>query len=433
MTTIPWLGPVNYPIVAAKHAFDITLGKMFQASPSSSSDIEVPYFKSVSVQWRGVQPNREIRMWATPTERRSLAVRTGDLLICEGGDVGRSAVYDGPDGFIFEKSVHRARPIGGSNTRYLWYVLHALHSSEWLDVLCNKATIRHLTGEKLGALEVPLPPQEEQLRIANFLDAETARIDKLIAKRHQQIELLTERRTAALAECVSSSNSDSFLHPLVGAVSHSWPILPLRRVIPAVNVGVVINPSSHFTDEGIPFVHGFNVRHGWIDQQGMKFISVRSNEELSRSRIYSGDVLVVRAGSPGRAAVVTEEFDGANCASVLILRQGQSILPQFLSAFINSPAGRGQVQLSQYGAAQEVISAAQTLSFVIPVPNLGEQQYRVDRLTAALDTQSRVLSKLQHQVSLLAERRQALITAAVTGQFDVSTASGRNVTEGVAV
>ncbi|GGT06233.1 restriction endonuclease subunit S [Streptomyces chromofuscus] len=433
MTTIPWLGQVRHPVGAARHAFKITLGKMFQASPSNSTDVEVPYFKSISVQWHGVQLSQEIRMWATPAERRDLAVRTGDLLICEGGDVGRSAIYDGPDGFIFEKSVHRARPIDGSSTRYFWYVLQALHGSDWLDVLCNKATIRHLTGEKLASLEIPIPPQEEQRRIAHFLDAETSHIDRLRAKRREQMELLDERRTAALAECVSLSGPDSVRHPLVGTVSRSWPVLPLRRVIPAVNVGVVINPSTYFEEDGVPFIHGFNVRSGWIDPHGMKFMSSDSNEELGRSRVYSGDVLVVRAGSPGRAAVVTEEYDGANCASVLILRRGQAMLPQFLSAFINSPAGQGQVQLSQYGAAQEVISAAQALSFVAPVPNLAEQQYRVDRLNAALEAQNRVLSKIQHQASLLSERRQALITAAVTGQFDVFTASGRNVIEGVTV
>ncbi|PAZ17615.1 hypothetical protein CLM62_01515 [Streptomyces sp. SA15] len=431
MTAIPWLGPVRYPIGAARYAFDITLGKMFQASPSRSSDVEVPYFKSVSVQWNGIQANQEIRMWAAPSEFRELAVRTGDLLICEGGDVGRAAIYDGPDGFIFEKSVHRARPVNGSDTRYLWYVLRALHGSEWLDVLCNKATIRHLTGEKLGALEIPMPPQEEQRRIADFLGAETARIDALLAKRSQQRDLLKERHLAALADCVSSHQVGSYMHPLAGAVSNQWQIMQLRRVLPAVNVGVVINPSTYFTDDGVPFIHGFNVRSGWIDKNGMKFMSKVSNEKLSRSRLYAGDVLVVRAGAPGRSAVVTDEFEGANCASVLILRKGQRVLPEFLSAFINSPAGRGQVKISQYGAAQEVISAAQTLSFEIPVPDMPEQRRRVSKMNRVVESLNLLSQKINDQVALLTERRQTLITAAVTGQFDVSTASGRNVTDGV--
>ncbi|WP_206316410.1 hypothetical protein, partial [Streptomyces sp. C1-2] len=61
MTTIPWLGQVRYPVTAVKRAFDITLGKMFQATPSSNLDIEVPYFKSISIQREGVQNNINIR------------------------------------------------------------------------------------------------------------------------------------------------------------------------------------------------------------------------------------------------------------------------------------------------------------------------------------------------------------------------------------
>ncbi|MFJ4466160.1 restriction endonuclease subunit S [Streptomyces sp. NPDC089424] len=317
--------------------------------------------------------------------------------------------------------------------RFLAYFLQSEATRQVLDSQVQSVTRSHqrVAPEDITHLPVRLPSLDEQRHIADFLDAEMARIDQIATARSKQMDLLAERRTAALAECVSSGGLDSIQHPLVGTVPHTWPVLPLRRVIPAVNVGVVINPSTYFTDDGVPFIHGFNVRSGWIEPHGMKFMSHESNEELRRSRVRSGDVLVVRAGSPGRAAVVTEKYDGANCASVLILRRGRAILPQFLSAFINSPAGRGQVQVSQYGAAQEVISAAQTLSFLAPVPDVSEQQYRVDRLNVVLNSQDQVLSKLRRQASLLAERRQALITAAVTGQFDVYTASGRNVTEGV--
>ncbi|MEU9733385.1 restriction endonuclease subunit S [Streptomyces sp. NPDC048002] len=339
---------------------------------------------------------------------------------------GKDVAYyiEGPS--WINNHIHALRPTSVDG-RFLAYALNSVDYANYI----TGATRDKLTQDDLKQIMVWNPPMEEQHRIANFLDVETSRIERLVTQRHQQMKLLAERRTSALAECVSSSGPDSVQHPLVGIVPRSWPVLPLRRVIPAVNVGVVINPSTYFEDDGVPFIHGFNVRSGWIDPRGLKFMSSDSNEELRRSRVHSGDVLVVRAGSPGRAAVVTDEYDGANCASVLILRRGQAMLPHFLTAFINSPAGQGQVQLSQYGAAQEVISAAQTLSFVAPVPDLAEQRYRVDRLNSALEAQARVLRTLEHQVALLAERRQALITAAVSGQLDVSTASGRNITEGV--
>lgn len=322
--------------------------------------------------------------------------------------------------------IHALRATG-TDGPFLAYALNCVDYSNYL----TGSTRDKLTQEDLKKIDIWQPPLQEQRHIADFLDAETTRIDALATARARQVQLLQERRVACLTACVSAHGSDTYRHPLAGRISSQWPVVQLRRVLPAVNVGVVINPSTYFTDAGVPFIHGFNVRAGWINPTGIKFISNSSNIELNRSRVYSGDVLVVRAGAPGRSAVVTEEFNGANCASVLILRKSEQVLPEFLSAFINSPAGRGQVQISQYGAAQEVISAAQTLAFQIPVPDLPEQQVRVEQLNRSLATLDLMEQKLEHQSYLLAERRQALITAAVTGQFDVSTASGRNVTDGV--
>jgi type I restriction enzyme S subunit len=164
----------------------------------------------------------------------------------------------------------------------------------------------------------------------------------------------------------------------------------------------------------------------------MKFMSSESNELHKRSRVYAGDVLVVRAGATaGRAAKVGAEFNGANCASVLILRKSGALDAAYLEAFVNSVAGKGQVSFSQYGAAQEVISAGQVSSFSIALPPVGEQGERVAKLSTATAETAALEAGLTRQVALLSERRQALITAAVTGQFDVSTASGRNVTDGV--
>jgi type I restriction enzyme S subunit len=423
MTTIPWLGPVHFPVGSARHAFDITLGKMFQASPSSPSDIEVPYFKSVSVQWRGVQTNHEIRMWATPAERRDLAVRPDDLLICEGGDVGRSAIYDGPDGFIFEKSVHRARPVGNSSTRYLWYVLHALHSSDWLDVLCNKATIRHLTGEKLGALEIPIPPAGDQRRIADFLDAETARIDNLVGKRRRMRDLLALKRERVI---------ESVLGLERGNGSHA--LVPLKYMVEGVSVGIVITPAKWYVDSGgTPALRGLNVKPGSINSGDLVHISAEGHAEHVKSRLEAGDVIVVRTGQAGAAAVVPPEFDGANCIDLIIIRPGRKVAPKYLEYVLNSEHARAQISEHAVGSIQAHFNVGAMKQIPVPALPRDAQEDTVVQLDQIVEKLDRLQEKLAKQVLLLTERRQALITAAVTGQFDVSTASGRNVTEGAAV
>ncbi|MFD5118536.1 restriction endonuclease subunit S [Streptomyces sp. NPDC058385] len=324
------------------------------------------------------------------------------------------------------------RPSAEVNAKFLIYVTLSSPWVEWANTTAYGTKMPRTSWELVGDYRTWLPPLEEQRRIADFLDAETARIDALTSRRKVQQQLLVERRAALKTECVTYSGPQKVHHPLLGDIHPDWQVLPLRRILPAINVGVVINPSHYFTESGVPFIHGFNVREGFISQVGMKFMSGESNELHRRSRVYVGDVLVVRAGATaGRAAKVGEEFDGANCASVLILRKSETLDAAYLETFLNAVAGKGQVSFSQYGAAQEVISAGQVSSFSIALPPMSEQVERVAELSAATAETVALESGLTRQVALLSERRQALITAAVTGQFDVSTASGRHVTDGV--
>ncbi|MGW1357094.1 restriction endonuclease subunit S [Streptomyces chartreusis] len=370
----------------------------------------------------------------THREMRGTRVKPNDVLLnITGASLGRvSRVPEGLGEANVNQHVCIIRPNVEANARYLAYALSSQPVQEQISELQVGGNREGLNFEQVGNLTVPAALSEEQRRIADFLDAETARIDALASRRRVQQQLLVERRAALKTKCVTYSGPRKVHHPLLGDTHPDWQIHPLRRVLPAVNVGVVINPSHYFTESGVPFIHGFNVREGFISSAGMKFMSSESNELHKRSRVRTGDVLVVRAGATaGRAARVSEEFDGANCASVLILRKSETLDAAYLETFLNAVPGKGQVSFSQYGAAQEVISAGQVSSFSIALPPISEQVERVAELSAATAETVALEAGLTRQVALLSERRQALITAAVTGQFDVSTASGRNVTDGV--
>ncbi|WP_078661746.1 MULTISPECIES: restriction endonuclease subunit S [Streptomyces] len=363
--------------------------------------------------------------------------QNGDILvpkITPTFEAGRAVLIQGLFGGVGAGTteLHVLRPGRDIDPRFLLYVVNThrflkLGQAEMYGV----AGQQRVPDSFLRDLPVLLPSLSEQRRIVEFLNTETARIDGILRARTEQLSLLQDRRAALKTQSVTYSEPDAVHHPILGSLNPEWKVVPLRRVLPAINVGVVINPSHYFTDSGVPFIHGFNVREGFISMTGMKYMTAESNEAHRRSKVYAGDVLVVRAGATaGRASMVGDEFNGANCASVLILRKSETVYPRYLEAFINSMPGKGQVSFSQYGAAQEVISAGQVGSFLMSVPPLREQASRLSRLAAATARTVTLEEKLQRQVRLLQERRQSLITAAVTGQFDVTTASGRNVTEG---
>ncbi|MEU5141691.1 restriction endonuclease subunit S [Streptomyces sp. NPDC021139] len=367
-------------------------------------------------------------------------LRQDDMLINSTGTgtLGRIGYFTGsPDGLpcMADSHVTIARADHEKldpRFAYYWLTSHPFQDYIYAALVVGATNQIELNRDRLGNAPVPLPSLSEQRHIAEFLDAEAGRIDSILRARTEQLGLLKDRRAALKTQSVTYSGANAVSHPILGSINPEWQVVPLRRALPAINVGVVINPSHFFTDSGVPFIHGFNVREGFISTTGMKHMTTESNEAHRRSKVYTGDVLVVRAGATaGRASAVGDEFNGANCASVLILRQSEKIHPKYLETFINAVPGKGQVSFSQYGAAQEVISAGQVGSFLMAVPPLQEQVNRLTKLAAATARTVALEEKLQRQVQLLQERRQALITAAVTGQFDVATASGRNATEGV--
>ena len=162
---VDWLGnvPAHWVPQSVRLCFSIQLGKMLQPEASSSEDEEVPYFKSQHVQWQGVRVDDLPTMWASPAERRKYNVIGGDMLVCEGGDVGRAAIAsDVPDRTIIQNALHRVRTKGGNEPRLLLYVLAHAASQGWFEIICNRSTIAHFTGEKFGALGIALPPCDEQ-------------------------------------------------------------------------------------------------------------------------------------------------------------------------------------------------------------------------------------------------------------------------------
>lgn len=313
--------------------------------------------------------------------------------------------------------IHALRP-EAIDGRFLAYALNSVDYSRYI----TGATRDKLTQDDMMDILVPVPSLDDQRAIADFLDLQIGHLDRAIRLRQQQVSLLAERRDGALSACVGGApdpGPDIQRRELAAGIRGET--VPLKRVLERIAVGVVVNPSDYFTDHGVPFIHGYNVRDGWLDMAEFKMMSAADSFRLARSRLKTGDVLVVRAGYPGRAAVVPAEMDGANCASVLILRCGGDVLPHFVEAFFNSPQGRAQVNAGQYGAAQDVISAGQVSQYAFPRLPLSDQQNRVRDLQEATTHITQMSQLIARQIALLQERRVSLIRTAVTGNLDVGT------------
>lgn len=203
---VEWLGeiPTHWICTQVKYGYDITLGKMLQKNKSSSKDELKPYLKAQNIQPTGIDLSVVDNMWFSPDEKSKLLLKNNDVLISEGGDVGRSALWQGQlDECYIQNAINRARAINGNSPYFLNYWMIYLKSADFINTLCNKATIAHYTAEKVETSPLLLPDSDEQLHISLFLAHETAKIDKLIEKQQQLIELLKEKRQTVISHAVT--------------------------------------------------------------------------------------------------------------------------------------------------------------------------------------------------------------------------------------
>jgi len=202
---LEWVGgiPAHWGTPAVGLMFEVQLGKMLN-SDATASGKQHPYLRNENVQWDRIDLDDLNRMHFDAADRLRYGLRNGDLLVCEGGEVGRAAMWRGelPDCY-YQKALHRVRARRSGNVRFLMYVLRAARERGVFTTEGNTSTIVHLTAEKLRSHRFPCPPTREQDNIVEFLDREAARIRVTEQAVERQIALLTERRQALITAAVT--------------------------------------------------------------------------------------------------------------------------------------------------------------------------------------------------------------------------------------
>ena len=204
-TQIPWLDTIpshwGSPWLGANHTTQ--LGKMLSASAAAGPE-QHRYVKNTNVQWDRFGLTDLPTMTFDASDRIRCSLAKEDLLVCEGGEVGRAAVWPGaPKDVFFQKAIHRVRSIGEAESRYTMYCFWAAADMNVFAVEGNQATIVHLTGEKLREHRFPWPPLTEQREIVRRLDESGAKVEGMVERLTKQIDLLTERRQALITAAVT--------------------------------------------------------------------------------------------------------------------------------------------------------------------------------------------------------------------------------------
>ncbi len=424
---VEWLGevPEGWEIGPVKRRFDIQLGRMLQNAAEGPLDEPVPYLKALHVQWFAAATSDLPEMWATPADRVKYGVRTGDLLVCEGGEGGRAAILgDVPENTIIQNALHRVRAKREASVAFLQYALSAACAQGWMDVVNNKATIAHFTRDKFSALPVPLPTHAEQRAIAAFLDRETGRIDALIALKQSLAERLNERWLSLISKLVSKGLHASWKTrastlPWFGEIPEHWSVIRLGLLARVANGSTPKRGDAEFWSDGeIPWISSGQV-NDYIVTEPAERISAEAMRASNLVLFPAGTVLVGMVGQ-GRtrglaARLAIEACLNQNVAGVVV--RDPRLDPRYLHLVLQ--ACYEPLRTLGRGGNQDALNCEIISGFKVPVPPLKEQAEITGLLEGERALHIARTNRLNKTVALLREQRQALITAAVTGQIDI--------------
>lgn len=430
---VPWYGaiPKSWQPCPLKYSLSNNDGGVWGEEPVASEG--TPVLRSTEVNLGGGwNLNDPARRQLRAAERYKGLLKAGDLVVTKSSGsqehLGKTAIVTSQIesmGCCCSNFMQRLR-LSGADPRYVCHLFNSPLGREHVNYFGQTTTgLRNLTGSILGDFLLPGAPPTEQQSIAAFLDRKTAAIDALVAKKGRLIELLQEKRQALITRAVTKGldpnvpMKDSGV-PWLGDLPAHWDVLRLKQLSNRISGRLVYQPAQYFSDDGVPFIMGNNVTERGISLEQTKFIPSEVNLRFAHHALREGDVVMVRVGAPGLTAVVGPEADGLNCGSVMIVRRNSAFDSRWLAAVMNSPVIRGQIDLVQYGAAQEQINITDAVNFLLPTPPVHEQQRIADAVALRTQRIDSAADKVDEQLVRLREYRQALITAAVTGKLDLS-------------
>ena len=408
--------PSHWEIRPIKRLFDVQVGKMLQNNKESSSEVKVPYLKARHIRKNGNIENQDLpEMWFSPEEVKKYTLKRGDVIVAEGGDVGRSAIWQGEEKMVgYQNSINRLRPLHGNSSRFLYYWLSFLKNQGYIDMLCDSATISHYTAETVEETPLIVPPQNEQDSIDQFLTREISKIDHLIRRKRQIVELLEDRRESFIHEVVSRhSNGDQV------ELKYISELLP----------GYAFPSDNFVSEDGVKLLRGINVGVGEIKWEDVEMWPSEKVEQYEKYLLEPHDLILGMdrpwIGSGLRLAKMSK----TDCPALLVqrvlrIRSGPETSQEYLRLVLEHSRFRQYFQPITTGVSVPHISRKQVGNFEIPLPEKEKQEQIIDVWNEFRQGYNRLERLSNQSINLLQEKRQALITAAVTGQIDVSDARG---------
>jgi len=417
--------PQGWRSVPAKHAAALNPEVLPESTPE---DTELSYVDIAALEGgdAAVSLSPKALTFRTAPSRARRVLRQGDTILSTVRTYLKAVANfpEASEGLVASTGFAVLRPNGQLNPRFAYWA--ALSEPFIENVVAHSEGVSYpaINPSVLGSLHMPVPPLIEQQRIANFLDEQTARIDALIAEKERLLGELLEYRKSVISQATTrglnkGARTQKTEQEWLGEIPAHWKLTKLKYLGEAI-IGLTYSPEDvNDTGAGVLVLRSSNVQAGRIVLTDNVYVSCEIPEKI---RVRAGDILICsRNGSRaliGKNALIGTEHAGMSFGAFMtVFRSPENYYVRWL---LNSP-------LFDFHSASFLTSTINQLttgnlnSLLVPLPPKEERQ-EIDAYLSARSEEFDALSQhIRAHVDHLREYRSSLISAAVTGQLDLST------------
>lgn len=357
-------------------------------------------------------------------------VRSGELVYSKIRPALRKLII-APDDGLCSADMYAVSPAHGVSARFLFWAMLSEGFSSAAVLASDRVAMPKVNRETLADFPLPLPPISTQKAIAAFLDRKTAAIDALIEKKQKLLDLLAEKRAALINHAVTKGLDpnvplkDSGV-PWIGEIPAHWEVKKLSWLL---NDGPRngVSPSVSHDGSGVPSFSLSVVRDGVVElrEDDVKYV-LASDSDARRFNVTAGDLLLVRGNGNinlvGATGLVGDDMLSGYVYPDLLMRMrcGDGVYPGYVRYCINSDVVRPQLTASaRTTVGTYKVNNEQVRELRLLAPPESEAAAISEHLDVAIERHGDLVGAVEEHIERLREYRQALITAAVTGQLDI--------------
>ena len=393
--------------------FEIGAGKTMSAAARNGPD-KTPFLRTSNVLWDEIDLSSVDEMSFSERDLPAKLLRPGDLLVCEGGEIGRAAIWDGQvETMSFQNHLHRLRPIvpDVEPRFYVFFLQSAFTQLGIFEGAGNKTTIPNLSRSRLAGLDVPQPPLGEQQAISAAL----SRIREALRTQGQSIAVAEDLKRAAMRTLFTRGmRGEAQKETEIGPVPESWETEPLSAL--CVDADSVDLRSEG--DRVIEYVDVSSISRDYLQIEATSRYTLRVAPGRARKRILTGDVIFATVRPTLlRAAIIREELDNQVCSTAfcVLRRDPNRAVDKFIYYAVQREQFVQQLAEIETGASYPAVTDRMVKEQMVPVPPMNEQR----EIVAALDAVDRKIDLHRRKRAMLEELFKVLLHKLMTGEIRV--------------